>query len=132
MHAGFYLMTPDASELQGMRAALREGRVPVRFFAEQDFLNGYFKAGPSSLKLPLSVGVTVACWQIAGCKLVWSRLLAERLPLSHEVFLISCRTHCRRSVGRPLPAPPPAPPAGPLAAPALELQRPKAHQVAPP
>lgn len=28
-----------------MKAALREGSCPVRFFAEQDFLNGFFKAG---------------------------------------------------------------------------------------
>jgi hypothetical protein len=26
-----------------MKAALREGRIPVLYFAEQDFLNGYFK-----------------------------------------------------------------------------------------
>lgn len=26
-----------------MKAALAAGRVPVRFFAEQDFLNGFFK-----------------------------------------------------------------------------------------
>ncbi|KAI7845862.1 hypothetical protein COHA_000596 [Chlorella ohadii] len=41
--------TPDATpeyflaELEEMKAALREGRVRVRFFAEQDFLNGFFK-----------------------------------------------------------------------------------------
>lgn len=28
-----------------MEAALAEGRIAVRFFAEQDFLNGYFKVG---------------------------------------------------------------------------------------
>ena len=30
-----------------MEEALAEGRIAVRFFAEQDFLNGYFKVGES-------------------------------------------------------------------------------------
>ncbi|GAB4820707.1 hypothetical protein N2152v2_007753 [Parachlorella kessleri] len=42
-NAGFYVMTPSLEELRGMEEALAEGRVTVRFFAEQDFLNGYFK-----------------------------------------------------------------------------------------
>ncbi|KAL4457668.1 hypothetical protein ABPG75_012533 [Micractinium tetrahymenae] len=42
-NAGFYVMTPSLDELGEMRRALKEGRCPVRFFAEQDFLNGFFK-----------------------------------------------------------------------------------------
>lgn len=42
-NAGFYVMTPSLDELEEMKRALREGRCPVRFFAEQDFLNGFFK-----------------------------------------------------------------------------------------
>ncbi|KAL4442944.1 hypothetical protein ABPG77_008435 [Micractinium sp. CCAP 211/92] len=42
-NAGFYVMTPSLDELGEMKQALKEGRCPVRFFAEQDFLNGFFK-----------------------------------------------------------------------------------------
>lgn len=42
-NAGFYVMTPSLEELRSMEEALAEGRIAVRFFAEQDFLNGYFK-----------------------------------------------------------------------------------------
>jgi hypothetical protein len=62
-------MTPDLAELEGMRAALRENRVPVRFFAEQDFLNGYFKVGPA---LPSAVlhtcGHAQHCGEATGCR----------------------------------------------------------------
>ncbi len=37
--------TRSLDELGEMKQALEEGRCPVRFFAEQDFLNGFFKAG---------------------------------------------------------------------------------------
>ncbi|PSC72665.1 glycosyl transferase isoform B [Micractinium conductrix] len=42
-NAGFYVMSPSLAELAEMKRALEEGRCPVRFFAEQDFLNAYFK-----------------------------------------------------------------------------------------
>ena len=44
-----------------MHAALREGRVVVRFFAEQDFLNGYFAV---CVCLPVWVG---GLPRMAGC-----------------------------------------------------------------
>ena len=46
-----------------MKAALREGRIPVLYFAEQDFLNGYFKV---QLRLGLGLGLPGAAPKALG------------------------------------------------------------------
>eukprot|EP00887_Chlorella_sp_A99_P002666 scaffold6.g2666.t1 len=41
-NAGCYVMSPSHAEFDGMMQALAERRISVHYFAEQDFLNGYF------------------------------------------------------------------------------------------
>jgi hypothetical protein len=54
--AGFFLMTPSRAELARFHSLLLAGAVPIAGYAEQDFLNGYFKESLRERGLHLSAG----------------------------------------------------------------------------
>ena len=90
-----------------MRAALREGRHAVRFFAEQDWLNGFFQVGRRAAEV------------------------GREAQQKGRDMGFCARGGGDRQAQRPLPAAAAAA-AGPLAAPAVGVQRSEADQGAPP